>query len=122
VSTTYDETGWPDAPQVSWKAIEPNAEVIVRGGEKAGHVGRIVGDSDADIFTGLAVVPRPLGKERFIDAEHVTGIWPDAVAVDLTREQVEALPEHEDAPVERWRPDEGGFFARLAGLFGRRRP
>jgi len=51
----------------------------------------------------------------------VSGIWPDRVEVSVTREEIEALPEYEDAPTVRWRPGAlGGIFSRLLG--GRRRP
>lgn len=110
-------SGGGDDPQVAWTAIEDGAEVIASDGERVGRVSRVVGDSDADIFTGLAVVVRSLGKERLVEAERVTGIWPDRVEVDLPSSGVETLPEYEDAPVEEWRPKPPGFFARL---FGRR--
>ena len=106
-----------DEPQVAWKAIEPDAEVTGRDGERAGKVSRVVGDQDADVFTGLAVVSGTLGKERLVESERVTAIWPGRVEVDLTADEIDALPEYEDAPVEQWRPEQPGFFARL---FGRR--
>jgi sporulation protein YlmC with PRC-barrel domain len=106
-----------EEPQVAWTAIGEGAEVIDRNGEQAGKVSRTVGDTDADVFTGLAVRVKSLGKEHLVESERVTGIWPDRVQVDLTADEIEALPEYEDAPVERWRPEEPGFFARL---FGRR--
>jgi len=106
-----------EEPQVAWKAIDEGAEVIGRDDESAGKVSRVVGDPDADVFTGLAVVSGVLGKERLVESERVSGIWPDRVHVDLTADEIEALPEYEDAPVERWSPEKPGFFARL---FGRR--
>lgn len=97
-------TGEADRPQVSWKAIEADAEVVAADGSVAGRVSRVVGDPDADVFSGLAVVPHALGGERFIAAERVAGIWADRVEVDLTKESIESLPEYEEAPVVRWRP------------------
>jgi hypothetical protein len=108
-------SGGGDEPQVAWAAIEDGADVIARDGERVGRVSRVVGDSDADIFTGLAVVVRSLGKERLVEAERVTGIWPDRVQVDLLSSEVESLPEYEDVTVEEWRPKPPGFFARLFG-------
>ena len=104
-----------DEPQVAWTAIDEGAEVIGRDGEGAGKVSRVVGDTDADVFTGLAVVGGLLGKERLVESERVSAIWPDRVQVDLTADEIEALPEYEDAPVEHWRPERPGFFARLFG-------
>jgi hypothetical protein len=108
-------------PQVSWKVIEEDADVVSSDGEVAARVSRIVGDHEADVFTGLAVHVGALGHERFVAAERVSGIWPDRVELSVTREEIEALPEYEDAPTVRWRPGAlGGIFSRLLG--GRRRP
>jgi hypothetical protein len=107
----------PERPQVAWKAIEEGAEVFSAEAEAVGRVSRVVGDADADVFTGLAIKLGPLGSERFVPSERVRGIWPDRVDVDLPRAAMEELPEHEDAPAVRWQPEDGGFFRRL---FGRR--
>jgi uncharacterized protein YrrD len=106
-----------EEPQVSWKVVEAGAEVVSTEGENVGTVSRVVGDPDADVFTGLAVKMGILGAERLAPSERVTGIWSDRVTVDMTKAELEALPEYEDAPVVRLEPDEPGFFARL---FGRR--
>ena len=107
----------PRGPEVAWKAIEEGAEVFSAEAESVGRVSRVVGDADADVFTGLAIKLSPLGSERFIPSERVTGIWPDRVDVDLPRNSVEELPDYEEAPAVRWQPESGGFFRRL---FGRR--
>jgi uncharacterized protein YrrD len=104
-----------EEPQVSWKAVEAGADVVSSEGEKSGKVSRVVGDPDADVFTGLAVKVGILSGERLAPSERVTGIWPDRVAVDLTKAELEALPEYEEAPVVRIEPEEPGFFARLFG-------
>ncbi len=109
-----------DRPQVSWKAIEEDADLLAADGHRTGRVSRVVGDPEADVFTGLAVFVETFRGERFIAAERVDGIWSDRVRVSLTREEIEALPKYEDAPVVRWRPGAlGGVFSRLFG--GRRR-
>jgi hypothetical protein len=106
----------PERPQVAWKAIEEDAEVVASNGERAGRVSRIVGDHDADVFTGLAIFVHAFAGERFVAAERVRGIWPDRVQLDLTHEQIEQLPKHEDVPTVRWRPGAlGGIFSRLLG-------
>ena len=104
-------------PEVSWKVIDSGAEVVSSDGEKTAKVSRVVGDSDADVFTGLAVNVGILGGERFIPSERVQGIWADRIQVDLSKADMESLPEYEDAPVMRLQPDKPGFFARF---FGRR--
>jgi hypothetical protein len=108
-----------EGPQVSWKAIEADAPVFSSEGEAVGKVTSVVGDSDADVFTGLAVSVDVLGPDRFVASERVKAIWPDRVDVGLTKAQIENLPKYEETPTVRWRPDSGigGFFRRL---FGRR--
>jgi uncharacterized protein YrrD len=101
-------------PEVSWKALEPGAEVVSFEGEQVGSVSRVVGDAEADVFTGIAVKPRVLGGERLVPSERVRGIWPDRVQIDLSKSDVESLPPYEDSPVVRWTPDKDtGFFSRL---------
>ena len=106
-------------PQVSWKAIEANAPVFSSEGEAVGKVSEVVGDPDADVFTGLAVSVGVLEKPRLVLSESVRSIWPDRIDLDLTKAQIEALEPYEETPTVRWRPDTGigGLFRRL---FGRR--
>ena len=107
-----------DEPQVSWKVVEAGAPVISSDGEKAATVSRVVGDPEADVFTGVAVKVGILSGERLVPSERVQGIWPDRVQVSVTKAELETLPEYEEAPVIRVDPDERpGFFSRL---FGRR--
>ena len=104
----------PGRPEVSWKAIDAGAAVIAADGSEVGKVSKVVGDPDADIFTGLAIKRHALASEQLVEAEHVHGIWEDRVELDLTPNALEALPEYEDEPVVRVRPDERpGFFRRL---------
>jgi hypothetical protein len=105
-------------PEVSWKALEKGAQVFSADGEAVAKVSRVVGDVEADVFTGLAVTLRALGGERFIPSERVKGIWPDRVDVDLTRADFDGLDPYVDEPVVRVRPgDRAGRFLRR--LFGR---
>lgn len=109
----------PAEPQVAWKAIEADADVLSADGESIGKVSRVVGDATADVFTGLAILVDTFGGERFVAAERVTAIWPRRVQLDLPASTVESLPKYEDVPTVRWRPGPlGGIFSRL---FGRRR-
>ena len=103
-------------PQVSWKAIEADAEVVSADGEAVGRVSRVVGDANADVFTGLAIVTETFGGERFVAAERVQGIWPRRVEVSLAADALADLPGYEDVPTVRWRPGPlGGIFSRLFG-------
>ena len=107
----------PERPQVSWKAIEAGAAVVAADGSEVAKVTKLVGDPDADIFTGLAIKRHTLAGEQLVEAESVRAIWEDRVELDLAPDAVEALPAYEDEPVVRVRPDEGrGFFRRLFRL------
>jgi hypothetical protein len=112
----------PEAPQVSWKAIERDAVVRASDGEEMGKVVEVAGDPDADIFNGLVVTLGMLDAARYVPAEKVTGIWPDRVEVALTAAELESAPEYEEPVAERWAPPDD-FMSRLRrflGLSGRR--
>jgi hypothetical protein len=106
-----------EEPQVSWKVIEAGASVVTSDGTKAATVSRVVGDTDADVFTGLAVKAGVLREERLIPSERVRAIYPDRIEVDLTSSDVEHLPPFKETPVVRIEAGAPGFLARL---FGRR--
>ena len=104
-----------EGPNVSWMAIEDDAEVFSSEGEAVGKVKSVVGDPDADVFTGLAVSVGVLEPPRLVPSERVTSIWPDRVDLALTKKQIEQLPEYEETPTVYWRPNGGlrGFLRRL---------
>lgn len=106
----------PGRPQVSWKAIDGGAAVVAADGTEVGAVSRIVGDTEADIFTGLAFRRHALAEEQLVEAERVRAIWEDRVELDLAPDAVEALPPYVEEPVVQVRPGEKrGFFRRLLG-------
>ncbi|MEO8290053.1 MAG: PRC-barrel domain-containing protein [Gaiellaceae bacterium] len=95
--------------------LEPGAEVIASGGETVGKLSRVVGDADADVFTGLAIKHGLLSGERLVPSERVKGIWPTRIEVELTKDEVERLPDYEDAPAVRFEPGFSSLFRRLFG-------
>jgi PRC-barrel domain len=109
----------PEQPQVSWKAIEADAPVFSSEGEAVGKVTSVVGDPDADVFTGLAISVDVLGPELFVPSERVRAIWSDRVDLALTKAQIEQLSEYEETPTVYWRPN-GGLRGFLRRLFRRR--
>jgi uncharacterized protein YrrD len=109
-----DESG-AGQPEVAWKAIQGGAQVFSSEGIDVGTVSRVVGDAEADVFTGLAIKLRALGHEHFVPSEQVRAIWPDRIDVSLTEQQVKQLPQHQEAPAMQVRPANRGFFARLFG-------
>ncbi len=105
--------GPSERPEVAWKAIEEGADAIAADGSKAGSVSRVVGDTDADIFTGLTIRRQSLGAEHLVESVHVARIWPDRVVLHRTPDALERLPKYEDEPVMHVRPRGGGLFSRL---------
>lgn len=79
---------------VSWMLIEPGWTVVARSGEEVGRVHEVIGDSDADIFNGLAVSPGLLRGSRYVPAERVTTIVEGQVALDLDEQEFKHLDEH----------------------------
>ncbi len=109
----------PGAPEVSWKAIEEDAEVVSADGKAVGRVSQIVGDPDADIFTGLAVDVAILGADRLVPSERVAMIRPGRVELTMTAAEIERLPEHEETPTVQWRPGRSGLRSALRRFLGR---
>ena len=106
-------------PEVSWKAIEENARVFSAEGKEVGKVTSVVGDPDADVFTGLAVSVNMLGRDRFVASERVAAIWPDRVEVAMTAPEIEQLADHEETPTVQWRPGRRRLESVLRRFLGR---
>jgi hypothetical protein len=80
---------------VSWFLIEPGWKVVDASGAHVGRIEQVVGDIENDIFNGLAISTRLLGKSRYVPAEQVSEIIEGQVQLTLPSEQVERLKEHE---------------------------
>ena len=52
------------ADPVSWLLIEPGWKVRAADGSEVGEVDEVVGDSNVDIFDGLAIATSRLGEPR----------------------------------------------------------
>src|SRR6266487_2467891 len=84
------------ADPVSWLMIEPGWKVIAADGSEVGEVDEVAGDSNADIFDGLAIATSALGRPRYVPAEAVAEITEGRVRLSLTREQAEQLDQHHE--------------------------
>jgi hypothetical protein len=104
--------------QVSWKVVERDAAVVTADGTEVARVVEVAGDVDLDIFSGLVVKSGALGTKRNLPADRVVAIWRRRVQVDLTGEEIEALPPYEPSVVERITPAEGGLLERLRRRLG----
>jgi hypothetical protein len=83
---------------VSWLVIDPGWEVVAADGDPVGKVHEIVGDSGTDIFNGLAVSPGLLKPTRYVPAEVVGEIEEGRVHLTISRNEFDALADHDEPP------------------------
>ena len=83
---------------ISWMLIEAGWKVVSRDGEQLGSVHEVIGDSNADIFNGLAVSPGLLRGSRYVPAERVGVIVDGQVELDVDSDEFKHLEEHTGAP------------------------
>lgn len=84
------------ADPVSWLLIEPGWHVVDASGGAIGKVEAITGDSNADIFDGLAVATGVLARPKYVPAEQVGTITEGTVQLTLERSTFDALGEYEE--------------------------
>ena len=82
------------ADPVSWLMIEAGWKVLAADGSEVGKVDEVTGDSNADIFDGLAIATSALGKPRYVPSEQVAEIVEGSVRLKLSPEQVKQLDEY----------------------------
>jgi rRNA processing protein Gar1 len=85
------------ADPVSWFVVEPGWEVVDAEGERIGQVKEVLGDTDKDIFNGIAVSPGLLKPTRYVPAEAVGRIEEGLIRLDISRERFERFEEHDEA-------------------------
>jgi hypothetical protein len=91
---------------VSWLMIEAGWKVLASDGSEVGQVDEVVGDSNADIFDGLAIATSTFGKPRYVPSEQVDEITEGTVRLSLTPAQVDQLGEYlEPATSAQIEPD-----------------
>jgi hypothetical protein len=108
------------ADPVSWLLIEPGWKVLAADGSEVGQVDEVAGDSNEDIFNGLAVATSALGKPRYVPAERVAEITEGAVRLSLSADQVEQLGEYlEPATSAQIEPESKGGLGESLGAEAR---
>jgi uncharacterized protein YrrD len=83
---------------VSWLLIEQGWRVLGSDGKDLGKVVDVVGDSDKDIFNGLAISIGLFAKHRYVPAELVSGIVEGEVRLDVASGAARTLQEFEHPP------------------------
>jgi hypothetical protein len=98
---------------VSWLMIEPGWRVDAADGTEVGRVEEVTGDSNADIFDGLAIAFSALGKQHYVPAEQVAGITDGVVRLKLDRAACERLPGFDEpAEQEEIEPEKASLVTR----------
>jgi hypothetical protein len=98
---------------VSWLMIEPGWRVEASDGTEVGRVEEVTGDSNADIFDGLAIAFSLLGDQHYVPAEQVGTITEGTVQLNLDRAAIEQLPKFDEpAEEETIEPDKASVLAR----------
>jgi hypothetical protein len=109
------------ADPVSWLMIETGWKVLAADGSEVGKVDEIAGDSNADIFDGLAIATSALGKPRYVPAESIERIEQGVVRLRLSRDQAEHLGEYlEPATSAIIEPDSKGGVGATLGADARK--
>jgi uncharacterized protein YrrD len=124
------------ADPVSWLMIEPGWRVVDAAGEEVGRVEAVTGDSDADIFDGLAVSSSVFARPKYVPSEQVGAITDGQVVLKVAldglgeyeepAESVEVEPEkaplvaraEEDVLGQNPREHREGLVRRVASWFG----
>ncbi|MES1246169.1 MAG: DUF2171 domain-containing protein [Actinomycetota bacterium] len=108
------------ADPVAWKVIERGWAVYDVDGQRVGAVDQIVGDTEADIFDGIAIDDSVLGPKKYVPSEDVARIEDGAVHLTIPGDGVGTLEDMRAAPQEQILPDGSRWYQRLAArLLGR---
>jgi PRC-barrel domain len=86
------------ADPVAWLLIKPGWDVVDAGGQDAGRVVEVTGDSTEDIFNGLAVDTGLFEKPRYVPAELVGRIVEGRVHLTFPKAELERMAEYEEPP------------------------
>jgi hypothetical protein len=86
------------AEPVSWFLIEQHWKVVGADGQEIGKVEEVVGDSSADIFSGLTVGTGLVHKAHFVPAELVAEIVDGEVRLSIGKDEFAQLDEYEEPP------------------------
>jgi hypothetical protein len=81
-------------PPESYLALEHRTPVFSSDGVQVGHVTRVLGDEEEDVFDGIVIEDHlGPGGHRFVAADDIDDIYRDGVLLKLDREQAAHLPE-----------------------------
>lgn len=79
--------------RVSWRTLEPGADVVAADGVRVGAVQEVVADHAADIFDGVVVDLRlGPGGLRYVEAGSIAMIFDHRLVLRLPSARVQELP------------------------------
>jgi uncharacterized protein YrrD len=78
------------ADPVSWKVIEHGWTVVDAQGKEVGKIHDVLGDPNADIFSGLTIHTGLLAK-KYVPSELVGEIVEGQVRLQLSEDEIDAL-------------------------------
>lgn len=87
------------ADPVSWKVAERGWSVVANDGNEVGKLDQVLGDTEADIFDGLAVgAGTVLDRPVYVPSEKVGAIEEGTVHLGIDSEEYEQLSPYEPPP------------------------
>jgi hypothetical protein len=81
---------------ISWRSIIYGTAVIASDNEPVGQVREVLGDDAEDVFHGLRVALSGGHRDVMVSVDDVASMAQDAVRVDLTRAEIEALRTYDE--------------------------
>jgi hypothetical protein len=78
----------------SWLVVEPGWHVVDSDGNEVGRVEQVVGDPNADIFSGLLISTGLFTGHRYVPSEDVGAINEGRVHLLLKGDAIKQLSEH----------------------------
>jgi sporulation protein YlmC with PRC-barrel domain len=110
------------AEPVAWKVIERGWAVYDSAGERVGTIDQIVGDTEADIFDGIAIDDSVFGPKKYVPSENVGRIEDGSVHLTIPGDRIATLDAMRAAPQEQILDESSTWYQRLAWwLTGRNR-
>jgi hypothetical protein len=84
---------------VSWKVAERGWSVVANDGNEVGKLDQVLGDTEADIFDGLAVgAGTVLDRLLYVPSEKVGAIEEGTVHLGIDSEEYKQLPPYDPPP------------------------
>ncbi len=81
---------------VSWRGLVYGTPVNASDGSRVGTVREVLGSDADDLFHGLRVALAGARRDVMVAADDVTSLREDAIATDLTLEELAALPAYDE--------------------------